>query len=96
MTKTLQIVPERIDAMTATFKSSMDELQETLSELNSIVQIMEEGALIGDAGTLFAEALRGSLTKKINDLHQKFEELSKDLQDTKNTIVEIDRNVKIN
>ena len=95
MTKPIKIVPEALDAMTAAFKTSMDELQDTISQVNTLASKMEDGALVGNAGTAFSNALRASLVKKLQEMHDKFDELAHDLQDTKNTMTDIDQKTHI-
>jgi WXG100 family type VII secretion target len=69
-----------MEEMKRTFQSGREQLQETLTELNSIADKMEQGALLGDAGSAFSEAVRGTLTSAVNKLNEKFEELEGDIQ----------------
>jgi len=69
-----------MEEMKRTFQAGREQLQETLTELNSIADKLEGGALLGDAGSAFSEAIRGALTAAVNKLNDKFEELEGDIQ----------------
>jgi WXG100 family type VII secretion target len=69
-----------MDEMKQTFQSSRDILQDTTNSLKSIADKMEQGALLGQAGQAYAEAVRGALMGAVQKLSDKFEELEGDIQ----------------
>ncbi|HEX9438599.1 MAG TPA: hypothetical protein VF909_02910, partial [Roseiflexaceae bacterium] len=54
-------------------------LQRTLHEMQSIAQTLEEGALLGQGGSAFVDAIRSKLCPSIGRLSDKFNELEGDV-----------------
>lgn len=75
----VQMDYEVMEKMRDVFKNGSDQLGETLNVMNNLAQMMEQGALLGDGGELFAQALRSRLAKKLQNLQRKFAELSQDV-----------------
>ncbi|CAG1010208.1 hypothetical protein ANRL4_04155 [Anaerolineae bacterium] len=75
----VQMDYEVMEKMRDVFKIGSDQLGETLNVMNNLAQMMEQGALLGDGGELFAQALRARLAKKLQNLQRKFAELSQDV-----------------
>jgi len=69
-----------MDEMKQTFQSGREQLQDTMSELKNIAEKLEQGALLGQAGTTFSDAVRNTLCNAVQKLSQKFEELEGDIQ----------------
>jgi WXG100 family type VII secretion target len=69
-----------MEEMVRTFQSGRETLQDTSTELTNIADKMEQGALLGDAGEAFSEALRGTLLSAVTKLSEKFEELENDIK----------------
>lgn len=61
-------------------KAAQQRLMETARLAQQIGNEMQNGALIGDAGDAFANALLSALVPSVNKLSQKFEEIAKDIQ----------------
>jgi uncharacterized protein YukE len=71
--------PDVLD-MAATFRAASQQLDETMMLMVGIAAQMEGGALIGEAGDEFGDALRNKLNKSLQRLQDKFNELDKDLR----------------
>lgn len=69
-----------MEEMKRTFQSGRESLQDATNSLKAIADKMEQGALLGQAGSAFAEAVRGSLMGAVQKLSDKFEELEGDIQ----------------
>jgi WXG100 family type VII secretion target len=69
-----------MDEMKQSFKAGRETLGRTASELKSIADKLEQGALLGQAGDAFAQAVRGPLMGAVSKLSDKFEELEGDIQ----------------
>jgi WXG100 family type VII secretion target len=65
--------------MSSVFRQGGEQLQDTMSEMQSIANQMEGGALVGQGGDAFLDALRGKLSPAIQRLVDKFEELDHDV-----------------
>jgi WXG100 family type VII secretion target len=69
-----------MEEMKRTFAQGREQLQDTTSELKNIAEKLEGGALLGDAGEAFSQAVRGTLMTQVQKLSAKFEELEADIQ----------------
>jgi uncharacterized protein YukE len=67
------------EAMAQTFKQSVEQLQDTVQEMQKIANLMEEGGLRGRGGASFVDAIRSRLCPSLADLISKLEELSGDV-----------------
>jgi uncharacterized protein YukE len=72
-----------VDAMEASFGDGSKQLEAAVSELKNIASALEQGALLGDAGKHFVDAINGVLVPIIGRLDSKFAELQKALQTAK-------------
>lgn len=61
-------------------KNTAQRLQETVSLGQKLAQELQNGALVGDSGEAFANALLSSFVPAVNRLSQKFNEVSRDIQ----------------
>ena len=66
--------------MNQTFKRGVEQLEDTLREMQSIANELEDGALLGRGGAAFTDALRNKLSPAIVRLTDKFQELAGDIQ----------------
>ena len=85
---------ELADEMIATFQQSVEQLQDTMQEMQHIANMLEEGALLGQGGQTFTDAIRNKLTPAISRLTDKFQELSEDVKAAKQYMMEADRQSK--
>jgi uncharacterized protein YukE len=76
----IQLVYPLAEDMVRVFQQGREQLQDTMQEMQSIANLLDEGALIGRGGTAFTEDLRGSLCPSISKLIDKFDELAQDVQ----------------
>ena len=80
MTDEIKMEYALMDEMKSTFKQGEEQLQDTLSEMQNLASMLEDGALLGDAGTAFTEAIRSKLSPAIQRLVTKFSDMQKDIQ----------------
>ena len=76
----IRVVYESMDDMSQTFRQGVEQLQDTMQEMQNIANVLEEGALLGRGGEAFVEAIRSKLAPALTRLTEKFEELDKDVQ----------------
>lgn len=67
------------EEMIRTFEQGVEQLQDTMQEMQNIANLIEGGALLGRGGDSFKEAIRGKLAPAISRLTDKFQELSRDV-----------------
>lgn len=67
------------EEMIRTFEQGVEQLQDTMQEMQNVANMIEGGALLGRGGDAFKEAIRGKLSPAISRLTDKFQELSKDV-----------------
>jgi len=68
-----------MEDMNRTFLQGVEQLQDTMQAMQNIANEMEDGALLGQGGAAFTEALRDKLSPAISRLIEKFEELAGDI-----------------
>lgn len=66
--------------MAAHCRKVAQRLQETAKMSDGIASQMTNGALVGDAGTAFVDALNSGLKPAVIRLSQKFDEVAKDIE----------------
>lgn len=66
--------------MSQTFDQSVEQLENTMQEMQSIANALEDGALLGRGGAAFTEAIRDKLCPSIARITDKFKELSTDIE----------------
>lgn len=69
----------RMEEMARTFEQGSQQLKETLAQMQSIANTLQDGALLGQGGTAFVDAIRNKLCPAISRLEQKFQELQRDV-----------------
>ena len=75
----IRIDTDQVREVAAMFNQAAQSLDDTNNACGTIAGQMEDGALQGTAGELFAEGLRGTLASRINKLQAKLYEISSDL-----------------
>ena len=70
---------EQADHMAKTFKQGSQQLQQTMQEMTKIAQMLEEGALLGQGGQAFVEAIQSKLCPSLKKLSEKYTELEGDV-----------------
>lgn len=65
--------------MARIFKEGEQQLQNTLREMQAIASMLEDGALKGQGGEAFVDALKTSMTSSLNNLISKFGEMNDDV-----------------
>ena len=93
MTDVIKMDYEAMDAMSQAFLQGVEQLQDTMQEMQGIANTMEDGALLGSGGSAFTDALRGKLSPAISRLIDKFQELANDIQVAKQAMQEADSDV---
>jgi|GEM_PF-1083319 len=88
MADKIRVVPELMDNMTQTFLQGVEQLQDTMQEMQRIANTLEDGALLGQGGEAFIMAIRGKLCPAISKLTDKFEELANDVRTVKEIFVQ--------
>lgn len=68
-----------MEDMRREIKRGAEELDQTYDDVMKVAEMIDGGALIGNAGDAFSNALRATLCKKIDLLRNKFLELDADL-----------------
>ncbi|MFZ4664212.1 MAG: WXG100 family type VII secretion target [Caldilineaceae bacterium] len=67
------------EEMIRTFEQGVEQLQDTMQEMQTIATMIEGGALLGRGGDAFKDAIRSKLCPSIGRLTDKFQELSRDV-----------------
>jgi len=70
---------DQADKMAKTFKAGSQQIQQTIQEMNKIAQTMSEGALLGQGGQAFVEAIQTKLCPSLKKLSDKYIELEGDV-----------------
>lgn len=68
------------EEMAKTFNAGTEQLQDTMQELQSIANVLDQGALRGRGGAAFVEAIRNKLCPSLARLTDKFKEMEQDVQ----------------
>lgn len=69
-----------MEEMSQTFQQGVEQLENTMQEMQSIANALEDGALLGRGGAAFTDAIRGKLCPAIARMTDKFNELAGDIQ----------------
>jgi uncharacterized protein YukE len=69
-----------MDSMRQSFLNGADMLEDVRKAILQISEAAEEGALVGDGGDAFVEALNYNLASSVSDLFLKFRELADDIE----------------
>ena len=68
-----------MEDMSKTFLEGVEQLENTMQEMQSIANEMEDGALLGRGGDAFTDAIRSKLAPAIARLTDKYKELADDI-----------------
>jgi WXG100 family type VII secretion target len=69
----------RMEEMAKTFQQGSEQLKDTLAQMQSIANTLQDGALLGQGGAAYTDAIRNKLCPAISRLEQKFQELQRDV-----------------
>jgi WXG100 family type VII secretion target len=69
----------QMQTMAQTFQAGAQQLNETKGQMQAIANQMQSGALQGDGGTAFTDAINTRLVPAITRLEAKFGELQRDV-----------------
>jgi len=94
MPEEIRLVIPTAEDMIKTFVEGVNVLQETNSRMEKVAGSLEGGALLGQGGTAFTEAIRGKLCPAISKLEEKFQELAKDVKQAIDFMEESDQEAK--
>jgi len=65
--------------MAQIFQQGAQQLEQTNSEMQNVASTLEDGALLGDGGDAFSDAIRSVLAPAITRLTEKYTELQQDI-----------------
>ena len=80
MTDEIRLVIPTAEDMIKTLVEGVNVLQETSSKMEKVAGTLEGGALLGQGGTAFTEAVRDALIPAIGRLEEKYQELAQDVR----------------
>jgi WXG100 family type VII secretion target len=80
MSDTIKLEYPLADEMSQTFRAGVEQLQNTMQEMQTLANTLEEGALLGRGGSAFVEAVRNKLCPSLAKLTDKYHELDQDVQ----------------
>jgi WXG100 family type VII secretion target len=81
----------KAEEMRKTFKAGAEQIETTLKEMKAIANKLKEGALLGDGGKAYAEAIQSQLCPSLVKLQAKYKEMDKDVADAVNLMKQSDR-----
>ena len=84
----------RMEEMAKTFQQGSQQLKETLSQMSAAANTLQDGALLGQGGAAFVDAVRNKLVPAISRLDTKFQELQKDVTNAMNDMKAADSQSK--
>ena len=70
---------DSMERMQKAFHAAHQQVNDTMREMEKIAKSMEDGALVGDAGKAFVEAIRSKLLKRMKVIADKMQEMEKDI-----------------
>lgn len=85
---------EQAEAMAKTFKEGSTQLQQTMQEMQKLMEMLQEGALLGRGGSEFAGAIKGNLCPSIKRMADKFTELEGDVRSALSSMRQADAESK--
>ncbi len=75
----VQMDYDLMEEMARLFKQGSQQLEDTMSAIQSIAGMLEDGASLGKGGDQMASALRDQLNTRVARIKEKFDELSQDV-----------------
>lgn len=91
MTDEIKLVYATAEDMIRIFEQGVEQLENTMQEMQSIANTLEDGALLGRGGDAFTDAIRSKLCPAISRLNDKFQELAGDVQKAIDYMQQADR-----
>lgn len=91
MTDEIKLVYATAEDMIRVFEQGVEQLENTMQEMQSIANTLEDGALLGRGGDAFTDAIRSKLCPAISRLNDKFQELAGDVQKAIDYMQQADR-----
>ena len=91
MTDEIKLVYATAEDMILTFQKGVEQLGKTMQEMQNVAGQLEDGALLGQGGDAFKDAIRGKLCPAIGRLNEKFEELIGDVHKAIDYMQEADK-----
>lgn len=91
MTDEIKLVYQTAEDMIRIFEQGVEQLENTMQEMQGIANTLEEGALLGRGGEAFTDAIRSKLCPAISRLNDKFQELAGDVQKAIDYMQQADR-----
>jgi WXG100 family type VII secretion target len=91
MTDEIKLVYATAEDMIRIFEQGVEQLENTMQEMQSIANTLEDGALLGRGGEAFTDAIRSKLCPAISRLNDKFQELAGDVQKAIDYMQQADR-----
>jgi uncharacterized protein YukE len=74
-----------MEKMKTAFKQAGSQLDQTMGEMKKLAKMMQDGALQGDGGSAFVDAISRRLMKRMKALHEKMVQMQGDIQDAVDT-----------
>jgi WXG100 family type VII secretion target len=68
-----------MEQMAKSFHQAHEQLEQTITEMDKLVKLMEGGALVGEGGQAFSDAINTKLKKRLTVLKAKMRELEGDI-----------------
>ena len=94
MPEEIRLVIPTAEDMIKTFVECVNVLQETSSRMEKVASTLEGGALLGQGGTAFVEAIRDSLLPALGRMEEKYQELAQDVRKAIEDMQEADQESK--
>jgi uncharacterized protein YukE len=69
-----------MEKMQSAFKQAHTQLDNSMTEMKKLAKMMEDGALQGDGGVAFGDAISRKLMKRMKALHEKMQQMEGDIQ----------------
>ncbi|MCK6624506.1 MAG: WXG100 family type VII secretion target [Anaerolineae bacterium] len=91
MTDEIKLVYATAEDMIRIFEQGVEQLENTMQEMQGIANTLEDGALLGRGGEAFTDAIRSKLCPAISRLNDKFQELAGDVQKAIDYMQQADR-----
>jgi uncharacterized protein YukE len=70
-----------MEEMSAAFGRAKSTVETTKSQMTKVAKMLQDGALVGQAGSALGEAINNMLVKKLNLISEKMGEEQKDIKD---------------
>ena len=71
---------ESMETMANAFFKAAGQLDDTMGDMNKVAQMMEGGALVGQGGSQFQDAILSILVPAMNTMRDKLNEMGEDIK----------------